>query len=445
MNLSTGQHTLRSAALGSNPEVAKVVSNAASLVQDLKGLTALQGHISRVTADAADSTRMIAEDPANALAALCKNMRELVCSYVYTYDKNLSPLSSIPSLQTYTRPGYQKDPAILEANISSSLAIPSIPGNLYYLAAQDNLETYNPVLYSVYQTEKLANPEKSDAEIISELLPFYAFNNLHSGALAAHPDLLSRWGQLTNLSATETWTLSGSQVSIKPEADEVIAIAGFRTVNNYKCFMALRYLDTLLDQISYSDANIVVSLYQQYGADPTNYGVWLSKLKTLCKGKPNISNIVLDYLADKRLSSEVTEIWSWISTTPSIEAVSQDLQSVILSVQLDTIESLSKNYISGSGSDNKYDKLILSFDGQAPATVFAGWKQNVKSYGGVLGFEAFALVASLTALDRVKKAAELNLSDEIIEGYAAEGYRLSAYVSNGQVLREAFKQLKDTK
>lgn len=449
MELLTGTAALRAGPIGTNPEMAKVVSTAANLVRDLQALSVTQDQLGRVASNAAKDAQKAVEDPNGTLVKMCNHFKELLCAHVFTYDFRLSPSSEIPRVQTFTPPTYEKDPAKLLEVVSKPLEIPSMPGNLFYTACGDNIEARNPELFAVLEdpTFQAQHEGESLSEQVAFLMPRYAFPDYS----AIPSELRQRWSDLMAMTAVDTFTLGGQQVTVKTETDEVLAIAGLRSIADYKAFTALRLLDSYVEKIRLSDAQRLVSLYQQAGANPNNYGVWLSRGAVLVAGKGSITEALSAYLAEKRISTEYQAVWQWLGSTPLVEAP-PDLSVITGDSILAAAQALSIAYIAPSTGTGLHTSLWTAFGvgssnteqerADAFANKLAQWHDSLNTLGGILGFQAVALVAAITALERVKTAAQQDLAEDILNRVANEGLRLARYVSNAEPLQEAFQALR---
>lgn len=460
-----GNYALRSNIPGSDPEVAKVVSTAANLVADLQALSLTQKQISRVSSQAVSDVELVSDDPGLFLSKSCDNMKELVCSYLFTYDEEISAFSEIPAVSQYLldNPTYEKEPEQILSILNTPLLVPAIPGNIFYTACGNNIQLHNPALYSQYIQQKTLYPAKTDTEIIVALLPKFMFPGSYTGGNQIDPDLSSRWQDLLLLTndvniedKTDTFMLDGDLITVTRQSDEVIAIAGLRTKQNYKAFMALRNLDNLLDSISFLNARTLVLLYQEAGASPYHVDIWLAKLKLLLAGKNNLTSLLMNYFTNRQTLEEYQDIWSWFGQVPvTSESTPADLTDILESnAELKNIKNLSMSYIAPLGATGDYYYLLDVFgtstehtDVQRSAAfsgVFVNWYNQLRSRGGILGVEAVILAACLTALERIKVGASVNQSDSFISWYASDGLRLSGYLSNPGPIKNAFKSLVDS-
>ena len=449
MNILTSTGATRASSPGVDPEVGKVVANASGLAQDLQAVTELQNQLSRVATAASQDAQNTMVDPSATLNKLCGHMKELVCSYVYLYDATLSPSSETPSVQTATPVDYEKDPAKLLSAIRNPLTVPALPGNLFQLACGDDslgLQEYNYDLYTLLNDSSFQALYEgtTDAQKVAACIPRYAIPRAQSDPEI--PDALKqRWADLLTLNAADQ-VVNGVQ-TVHTEADEVIAIAGLQTLADYQAFTALRLLDQILKDINYTYADQLISAYQWASGNPLHQGIWLARGVKALGGTSTIMDALVGYLSDRRPASEfhadqlasgfeTQALWEWLASPivggapPSAEVEANPV--------LKAIETASIAYV------GTLRAALLSSLGSTQATMvsrFNSWHNTLAQRGGILGFEAIALVAALTALERVRVAASLNRSEAEIAGYAADGLRLAGYVSNAGPLQDAFQAL----
>lgn len=435
---------LRSSSPGSDPQLSKVAASAAGLLRDLQALSATQEQLGRVATQASVDAQGAVEDPDGTLEKLCGHLKELVCSYVYTYDEELSEASEMPSSQTYLAPTHEKDPAKLLMSVTTPTTIPALPGNLLYLACGDDVQTVNPDLYAVLTSQNFqdAHVGETDTQKITALMPLYTI----PGTASLPMDLRNRWADLLALTAQDTWQLTGGyEFSVKTSALEAVPIVGLRTVAGYQAFMALQELDSWFEQISVADARRLTGLYQEEGEDPNHKGVWLAYGKLALLGKATVTDVLMGILTERRDPHEFQDFWNWLGSTPT-PGVAPNLSLINDDPDLYALQQASMNY-----ADSLRESLLTGFEvddqlgSQAKATAFqtkiTQWRTTLKQQGGVLGAQAVLLVAALTALERVRVAANQRLSEELVQKYGTEGSKIASYLFNAEPLQDAFAAL----
>ncbi len=452
MEPTTGSTVLRSAPLGDNPPVSKTVAGASALLQDLQGVTAAHEQLARVSEEAYKTSNKVQSDPDQAIGELADQLKELVCSYAYTHDVYLSPRSETPKSRSAkgTPAAWEKDPSKLAEPVVNPLTVPSFPGNLFYMACRDDLAGYNPDLAAAFAAAKQANKDqmaadpayvpKTDTAMLAGLMPLYA---VPRGDIPA--ELLTRWSNLIDLTAEDTWTLEGTPITVRTEADEVIAIAGLQQEADYRLFCFIQKLDEILEGIPLLQAQQLVSIFQQLGYSPNHAGTWLARGRILLEPRGRVGTAMLQCFTERRSLAELRDVWDWVGSKTVADSFppENELES---DSSLRALAVRSLNYVNLDRGD-----LLAGFDvsldqddetrvGRIQGTL-ERWKTQFDHWGGILGFDGIVLVAALTALERCKMAVKLGKSDDDLTKLAADGTRLAGYLSNAGPLVQAFQAL----
>jgi hypothetical protein len=445
MNITTGSNVLRASNPGLNPEVSKVVSEATNLSLDLQGIKNLQDQVARVAVSASNDAQALPASINSSTTSLIKHMKELVMSYVYTYDNMLSPGSEIAWTQDVPDVPHTKDVSTLKSRIAAKLDVPSIPGNLFYVACRDNVQDRNLDLYDALTSYRQLNPTdlSSDTELIaSNFMPRFLFPGYNS-----LPDSLkTRWGSIASNTATSNFTINNQSITLDPSLHEVVAIAGLRTVSDYLAFSKILYLDNILKNIKSITALRLITFYTESGVSGTSVDLWLAQGKLALNNSSSLLGFLYNFFATKKSSDYLTNLITWLTSEvtleldPNIPEISNDPDLISL---ISLSRSLGSDVINGHSSimqslgistgDLNYKKNIVT-------TLLSSWATRLQVQGGNLGYQAALLCAAITGLDRLAAAVDSDNSDQI-KKCAADGLELCNYITNASSLQSAFEAL----
>jgi hypothetical protein len=427
-------NALRAKILENNPPIAKVVDNAASIVEDLRSIKNLQKQISKVSKKSIEALDQLDTNMFSALAVLCDQFKETVCSYLYTHDSKLSPMSEISSSKKFNRSNFEKNPDMIKTRLASEYDIPSMPGNLFYLATGKVFSQTSPDLYSQFVSARAsyANRDKSDSELIVEFFPKYAFPG---------------YGSLSQTLKTKLDN-TFNPVIIKENPDEdlsyIIPLLGLRNTTEYEKFLSIMSLDAELKKIDLEKAYKGISLFTQLGLSRRHRMVWLLNLKILVGSSSVVDTFLLYMLGRASLDegSDFKEILDWLLGQDPLMSSDPTDSDLLREIQTDPGLAAAFTTSSNFVSESLYlVKSKLSSQSAAFST-FSGWKQSLNLIGREIGSQAIILLVCIACIERIKVLSNYqNPTEEEIKKLCQQGIRFSGYLFNAGPLKTAFQAL----
>lgn len=459
------------------------------LIRDIQGLQMLDEQLAGAGMRGAEAAQKTYDDADESLLGMLEAFRELVCSYLFTYDDKLSTTSETPAVRTWAAQWYHPNaPTVvtslpqLEAPLTSPLTLPSFPGNLFYLATQDDMQRHNRKLFEQIVADRVSYPDKTDAQLVAARLPYHA----------VQPDvylpkvLCDRWKALLNNTAGSTVQLGlyadGSPATVsnvQHHAEEVIGIAGLQTLHGYQRFMVLRDLSRYLEAVPLETAHQLVTFVassDQLDLEAAGPGglasTWLAYGKLVLSPYPDLKSVLFERLSERRSAEGMRPVWEWLTKLDTVSDADplsnkQDEHGYFLpQAEWRNLAAYCEQFVRERKPDfvqwlgRNASTLALFMEGD-PSTVLdpaspesrlqlIGWLGQVRSVGGILGFEGVLLLAILTALDRCRtvlltrgSADYVGDPDSDLKQYAQEGLDLVQYLSNKGTLPGMFGALRE--
>jgi hypothetical protein len=439
MSYAKNTNALRARIIEANAPVSEVVENAVAISQDIDSLKVVQDQIARVSRNSIEALNTIKTSPMLAMSKLCTQLKEIMCSYIYTHDSRLSPVSEIESSVNYNfskQP--EKNPEVLKKRLDYDLSIPSLPGNIFYLAMSSNLESYNSDLYSLFNSKKLdpANSSKSEIELMLSCFPQY---------------ILPGYNSIPNvLKSTIAESLDLQKIKDDPSKNlfQLFSAYVLRTESDHNIFKAIVNLDTILKELDTGVCYQVLSIYTQQNVSAREPSAWMLKLKTLLPQGQSVVELLMSMFIGRETTNFGTDsFWWWFFDSNPIENTVRYPDQVSSIIQAnpkfkdavdksfeatsDLLQSIKQDFITNAASTNSDFKSKLN-----------SWKTAANQIGGPLGSQAIVLIICFTVLCRIEAlSADSEATGDKIKILAGEGIKYSKYLFNGAHIANIFQVL----